>query len=153
MPVLIRPATLSDLPELTTWNAAMAWETEHKRLDPPTLERGIAGVFEQPRRGFYLIAEEDGEALGSLLVTYEWSDWRCGDFWWIQSVYVIPAARRRGVFRALYAAVEQRAAEAGAVGLRLYVETENARAQGTYEGLGMQRCHYFMYEAMLADRA
>ncbi len=153
MSLLIRPATLADLPALTAWNTAMAWETEHKRLDPPRLERGIAGVFEQPRRGFYLVAEEAGEALGSLLVTYEWSDWRCGDFWWIQSVYVIPAGRRRGVFRALYAAVEQRAVAAGAVGLRLYVETENARAQGTYEGLGMQRCHYLMYEAMLADRA
>lgn len=153
MTLLIRPAAVSDLPELTAWNAAMAWETEHKRLDLPTLERGVAGVFEQPRRGFYLIAEREGEGLGSLLVTYEWSDWRCGDFWWIQSVYVIPTARRSGVFRALYAAVEQRSAAAGAVGLRLYVETENQRAQGTYEGLGMQRCHYLMYEAMLADRA
>ncbi|HWU76681.1 MAG TPA: GNAT family N-acetyltransferase [Rhodanobacter sp.] len=150
MTLLIRPANLSDLPDLAAWNAAMAWETEHKRLDPATLERGIAGVFEQPRRGFYLIAERDGEALGGLLVTYEWSDWRCGDFWWIQSVYVISSARRSGVFRALYAAVEQRAAAAGAVGLRLYVETENQRAQGTYEGLGMQRCAYWMYEAPLS---
>lgn len=151
--LLIRAAVPADLPELLRWNAAMAWETERKQLEPARLERGIAGVFAQPQRGFYLIAERDGVAVGSLLVTYEWSDWRCGDFWWIQSVYVIPAARRRGVFRALYAAVEQRAAEAGAVGLRLYVETENARAQGTYEGLGMQRCHYVMYEAMLADSA
>ncbi|MEO9079709.1 MAG: GNAT family N-acetyltransferase [Rhodanobacter sp.] len=153
MTLLIRPATVSDVPNLAAWNAAMAWETEHKRLDLPTLERGIAGVFEQPRRGFYLVAERDGDALGGLLVTYEWSDWRCGDFWWIQSVYVLPTARRSGLFRALYAAVEQRAAAAGAVGVRLYVETENHRAQGTYEGLGMQRCHYLMYEAMLVDRA
>ena len=151
MTLLIRPASVSDLPDLAAWNAAMAWETEHKRLDLPTLERGIAGVFEQPRRGFYLIAERAGEVLGSLLVTCEWSDWRCGDFWWIQSVYVMPTARRSGVFRALYAAVEQRAAAAGAVGMRLYVETENRRAQGTYEGLGMQRCHYLMYETMLGD--
>lgn len=153
MPVQIRAAAPHDLPDLVAWNAAMAWETEQKRLDPDTLRRGMEGVFKQPGRGFYLIAERDGVAVGSLLVTYEWSDWRCGDFWWIQSVYVTPQARRGGVFRALYGAVEQRAAETGAVGLRLYVETENQHAQATYAGLGMQRCHYFMYEAMLKDTA
>lgn len=146
----IRDATIDDLPNLLAWNAAMAWETEHKQLDPALLERGMRGVFEQPRRGFYLIAEDDGVALGSLMVTYEWSDWRCGDFWWIQSVYVAPAARRGGVFRALYDEVARRARQAAAVGLRLYVETENQRAQATYEGLGMQRCHYWMYEMPLA---
>jgi len=151
--LLIRAATLTDLPELAAWNTAMAWETEHKQLDPATLERGVAGVLEQPRRGFYLVAERDGVAVGCLLVTYEWSDWRGGDFWWIQSVYVVPAARRDGAFRALYVEVAQRAAAAGAVGLRLYVETENRRAQAIYEGLGMQRCHYFMYEALLSDAA
>ncbi|MHB1058591.1 MAG: GNAT family N-acetyltransferase [Rhodanobacter sp.] len=153
MPLQIRAATLTDLPDLAAWNAAMAWETEHKRLDPATLQRGVAGVFDEPRRGFYLVAERDGAAIGCLLVTYEWSDWRCGDFWWIQSVYVVPEGRRCGAFRALYAEVERRAATAGAVGLRLYVETENRHAQDTYEGLGMQRCHYFMYEAMLAHPA
>jgi len=150
MSVLIRAATPADVADLVAWNAAMAWETEHKRLDPETLQAGVRGVLEQPRRGFYLVAERAAAAVGCLLVTYEWSDWRNGDFWWIQSVYVTPAARRDGAFRALYAAVTQRAAAAGAVGLRLYVETENRHAQQTYEGLGMQRCHYFMYEAMLA---
>ena len=150
MSLLIRAASLTDLPQLLAWNAAMAWETEHKRLDPAILERGITGVLEQPRRGFYLVAERGDVAIGSLLVTYEWSDWRCGDFWWIQSVYVSPEARRGGVFRALYAEVEQRAAAAGAVGLRLYVETENQRAQATYADLGMQRCHYWMYESLLS---
>ena len=153
MSLLIRAATPADVADLVAWNAAMAWETERRRLDPDVLRRGVAGVLEQPRRGFYLVAEHAGVAVGCLLVTFEWSDWRCGDFWWIQSVYVDPAARRGGVFRALYAAVEQRAAAAGAVGLRLYVETENRRAQQTYEGLGMQRCHYWMYEAMLANDA
>lgn len=148
--LLIRAATPADIPSLLAWNTAMAWETEHKRLDPTLLERGIAGVFEQPRRGFYLIAERDSEAVGSLLVTYEWSDWRCGDFWWIQSVYVAPDARRGGVFRALYAQVERQAGAASAVGLRLYVETENQRAQATYADLGMQQCHYLMYESALA---
>ena len=145
-PLSIRLATVADIPDLRAWNSAMAWETEHKRLDPAVLERGIAGVLEQPRRGFYLVAERDGAAVGGLLLTYEWSDWRNGDFWWIQSVYVIPAARRSGVFRALHADVARRARDAGAVGLRLYVETENERAQATYTQLGMQRCPYWMYE-------
>ncbi|MEO7052974.1 MAG: GNAT family N-acetyltransferase [Rhodanobacter sp.] len=153
MPLLIRAATTTDIADLANWNQAMAWETEHRRLDPELVRRGVAGVLEQPRRGFYLVAEHDGLAVGSLLLTYEWSDWRCGDFWWIQSVYVAPAARRGGVFRALYAAVQQRATAAGAVGLRLYVETENQRAQQTYAGLGMQPCHYLMYEALLAGDA
>ena len=147
MSILIRPATAADMPDLCAWNAAMAWETEHKTLEPARLRRGVAGVLAQPTRGFYLLAESAGTAVGSLLVTYEWSDWRCGDFWWIQSVYVVSAARRLGVFRALYAATEQRARDAGAVGLRLYVETANTAAQATYEGLGMQRCHYAMYES------
>lgn len=148
---LIRLATAADAPALIAWNAAMAWETEHKYLHRARLGRGVAGVFEQPSRGFYLVAELDGQAVGSLLVTYEWSDWRGGDFWWIQSVYVVPTVRRSGVFRALYADVEQRARAASAVGLRLYVETENQRAQATYAGLGMQRCHYWMYESELAE--
>ncbi|HZX69507.1 MAG TPA: GNAT family N-acetyltransferase [Rhodanobacter sp.] len=149
MSLLIRAATPTDVADLVNWNMAMAWETEKKRLAPEVLRRGVSGVLEQPRRGFYLVAERAGVAVGSLLVTFEWSDWRDGDFWWIQSVYVDPAARRDGVFRALYAAVAQRATQAGAVGLRLYVETENQRAQATYAGLGMQRCHYFMYEMPL----
>lgn len=153
MPLLIRVAVPADLPDLAAWNAAMAWETEQKALDAVTVQHGVAGIFEQPQRGFYLVAECDGVPSGGLLVTYEWSDWRCGDFWWIQSVYVAPPARRHGVFRALYADVERRAAAAGAVGLRLYVETGNARAQATYEGLGMRRCHYQMYEAPLPGTA
>lgn len=149
MTVTVRDARREDLPQLVQWNAAMACETEHKRLDPDVLTRGMASVFDEPRRGFYLVAELDGKPAGCLMVTYEWSDWRCGDFWWIQSVYVAESARRSGVFRALYADVARRARAAGAVGLRLYVETENARAQATYAGLGMERCHYFMYEQAL----
>lgn len=150
MALLIRAARSSDLVNLVAWNGAMAQETEHKTLDPDTLERGVSAVLRQPQRGFYLVAEREGAAVGGLLVTYEWSDWRDGDFWWIQSVYVTPEARRGGVFRALHAAVRERAVEAGAVGLRLYVETENRRAQDTYADLGMQRCHYWMYEMPLA---
>ncbi len=145
-PPTIRLATPADAACLAQWNAAMAEETEGKALDRQTLEQGVRGVFDDPARGFYLMAELDGERAGGLLVTYEWSDWRNGSFWWIQSVYVAAAARRRGVFRALHAEVEQRARAAGAIGLRLYVEVENERAQRTYESLGMQRCRYYMYE-------
>lgn len=149
MTLEIRRAALDDADSIADWNSAMAWETENKALDPSVIGRGVRAVFDEPRRGFYLVAELDGVAVGCLLVTYEWSDWRCGDFWWVQSVYVVPEARRSGVFRALYAHVKAMAHGAGAVGLRLYVETENERAQATYIGLGMARCHYFMYEANL----
>ena len=149
MSLTVRAAQRGDIPHIAAWNQAMAWETERKRLDADVLARGVAAVFEEPRRGFYLVAERDGAPVGCLLVTYEWSDWRCGDFYWIQSVYVVEEARRGGVFRAMYDAVVERARAAGAVGVRLYVETENERAQRTYAGLGMERCHYFMYEAML----
>jgi len=145
----IRLAERGDIAAIAEWNRAMAWETEQKRLDPQVLLRGVTAVLDEPRRGFYLVAELDGKAAGCLLVTYEWSDWRNGDFWWFQSVYVTPDARRSGVFRAMYAEVAQRAKQAGAVGLRLYVETENLRAQRTYRELGMEQCHYFMYEQML----
>lgn len=145
----IRRAASNDADAIARWNIAMAWETEQKQLDPATIRRGVDAVFDEPRRGFYLIAELDGAAVGCLLVTYEWSDWRCGDFWWVQSVYVVPEARRSGAFRAMYSHVKAMAEDAGAVGLRLYVELENERAQATYAGLGMERCHYFMYEAPL----
>lgn len=147
--VTIRHAERRDITTIAEWNRAMAWETEQKRLDSHVLTHGVTAVFDESRRGFYLIAELDGQPVGCLLVTYEWSDWRNGDFWWIQSVYVASEARRSGVFRALYAAAVQRAADAGAVGLRLYVETENKRAQSTYQQLGMSECHYLMYEQMI----
>jgi GNAT superfamily N-acetyltransferase len=140
----VRHAVTADIPFLVECNAAMASETEHKLLDRDVLERGTQAVFDDPRRGFYLIAERDGEPAGCLLVTYEWSDWRDGDWWWFQSVYVAPAHRRHGVFRALYAEVERRAREAGAVGMRLYVERDNTRAQQTYQSLGMEEEAYKM---------
>lgn len=140
----VRAATAADASFLVDCNAAMAHETEHKTLDREVLTHGVQAVFDEPRRGFYLVAECDGEPAGCLLVTYEWSDWRDGDWWWIQSVYVVTQARRRGVFRALYNEVEQRARGAGAVGLRLYVERENTRAQQTYFSLGMEEEPYKM---------
>ena len=143
----IRDATGADLAFLADSNAAMALETERKTLDRAVLELGIAAIFERPQRGFYLIAERARLPVGCLLITYEWSDWRNGDWWWLQSVYVAPEARRGGVFRALHTEVERRVRlDPCAVGLRLYVERENRRAQQTYEALGMHETHYRMFE-------
>lgn len=143
--VTVRAATRADIAFLVDANASMALETEDKRLDPDRLRRGVCAVFDEPKRGFYLVAERAGRAAGCLLVTYEWSDWRNGDWWWIQSVYVRPDDRRYGVFGALYRHVEAAARAADAVGLRLYVEWANERAQRTYAALGMEREHYHMY--------
>jgi GNAT superfamily N-acetyltransferase len=150
--VHLRDATRADIPFLVECNAAMALETEHKTLDRDVLARGVAAVFDKPRRGFYLIAEHEGAPAGCLLITYEWSDWRNGDWWWFQSVYVVPAARRGGVFRALYAEVARRArATTDVVGLRLYVERDNVRAQDTYASLGMEEEAYRMFARSFID--
>ena len=144
----IRAAASADLEALVDFNAAMAEETEALTLDRARLRRGVAALLAEPARGRYRVAELDGEVVGALLLTYEWSDWRCGDWWWIQSVYVRPEARRRGVFRALYRSVEDEArADPGVCGLRLYVERDNVTAQNTYASLGMAETHYRMYEA------
>ena len=142
----IRDARPDDHGFLVECAAAMALETEHRRLDPARLARGVRTLLAEPARGFYLLAERAGQRVGTLLVTYEWSDWRGGDFCWIQSVYVLPEARRGGVYRALHAATQARARNAGAVGLRLYVEQDNTHAQRTYAALGMQRTTYAMFE-------
>lgn len=146
MPPIVRPATPADLAHLCRWNASMARETEGRELDMAVLERGVRAVFAQPQRGFYRVAEIDGVPCGGLLVTCEWSDWNDSDYWWIQSVYVEPAARRLGVFRALHAEVLRDARAAGVTSVRLYVEQTNQRAQATYAGLGMRPSHYAMYE-------
>ncbi len=143
----IRRATPADAPVLVAFNAAIAWETEHKRLDPAVLAAGVGAVLADPARGFYTVAERGGEVVGQMMITYEWSDWRNGWFWWIQSVYVAEIARREGVFRALYRAIEQRAAaDPSVIGLRLYFESDNARAQATYRALGMSDTAYGMME-------
>ena len=145
--LIVRDATRVDIAFLAESNAAMALETERKTLDRVVLELGIAAIFERPQRGFYLIAERASLPVGCLLITYEWSDWRNGDWWWLQSVYVLPAARRSGVFRALHAAVEGRARAAVAVvGIRLYVEQRNRAAQATYAMLGLHETPYRLLE-------
>lgn len=128
------------------FNAALARETEALTLDLEVLRRGVTQVLEDAAKGFYLVADEGSRVVGQLMVTPEWSDWRNADWWWIQSVYVAPDFRRRGVFRALYEATLERSKQAGAHGLRLYVERENLRAQSTYAALGMKHARYELYE-------
>ena len=149
---VIRNATREDVAFLADCNIAMAWESEEKRLDRDVLTRGIVAVFDHPERGFYIVAERGGERVGSLLITHEWSDWRNGGWWWIQSVYVMLDARRRGVFASMYREIESRArTTTGVIGLRLYVEKENTRAQATYAALGMEPAHYSLYQASFVD--
>ena len=143
----IRSACLAtDLEPLVRFNLAIAMETEAKQLDAEVLRRGLTTLMENEQLGFYLVAESAGEVIGSLMVTKEWSDWRNGVFWWIQSVYVAAPFRRRGVYRALYEQVQQRAANHNVCGFRLYVERNNVVAQKTYESMGMHETPYKMYE-------
>jgi ribosomal protein S18 acetylase RimI-like enzyme len=143
----IRRATRRDAAHLVAFNRAMALETERKDLWPRVIGAGVRNLLRRPDSGFYSVAELGGEVVGALMVTKEWSDWRNGDFWWIQSVYVRPEFRRRGVYRRMYAYLKQLAArDRAVVGFRLYVEQNNRRAQSTYRASGMQRTQYLVYE-------
>ena len=147
---IIRSACTDDISDIAQFNIAMAQETEERQLDPETIQSGVSSVIQNHAHGFYLIAERDQVAIGSLLITFEWSDWRNGTLWWIQSVYVKPEHRRTGVFKALYDAVIARARAAKSVrGIRLYVEQENLDAQSVYQKLSMQKTPYQMFERML----
>ena len=151
-PVTIRGAQSHDIAALVGFNQAMALETEDRVLGPQTLEPGVSAVLTTPRLGFYLVAEKQAQAgptivAGALMVTFEWSDWRNANFWWVQSVFVRPEFRGTGIYRALYERVRQDAAHRGDVcGIRLYVEKDNVSAQEVYEKLGMSPTHYLMYE-------
>jgi GNAT superfamily N-acetyltransferase len=145
--ITVRAARAGDLETLLGFQQAMALETEGKSLDPARVRAGLAAVLADPARGRYLVAERDGEALGCLMLTLEWSDWRNGWFWWIQSVYTRGDARGAGVFRALYDHVLAEArARPDVCGVRLYVERENAAAQRVYERVGMRPSAYRFYE-------
>ena len=144
----IRNASHLDLEILKLFNQEMALETEGKRLDSLTLEQGIRELLNNEDHGFYLIAEDlDRKAVASLAITYEWSDWRNGLFWWIQSVYVREEFIQKVVFSNLYKTVKMRAKkEANVCGVRLYVEQFNKIAQSTYSSLGMKQTQYQMWE-------
>ena len=149
----IRAALPGDEAIVASYNAALASETEGKALDAETLRRGVTRALADPDRLRYWLAELDGKVVGQAAVTREWSDWRDGWVWWFQSVYVAPEARGSGVFRALYRAIHQAArSEPDVIGLRLYVEAENHRAQATYAALGMRDAHYRVYEELWPER-
>jgi GNAT superfamily N-acetyltransferase len=147
--VVIRPATLGDAHAITGFNLRLALETEQLRLDPKLVGAGVEAVLSDPARGRYFVAEGTGEIVGQCCVTCEWSDWRNGMFWWLQSVYVAPGWRGTGVFRALFDHVRHRATAEGVIGLRLYVEKGNLSAKLVYQRAGMHLTHYDMLERML----
>jgi len=149
--IQIRPATRDDADTIVEFNRAMALETENRRLDLPTLRQGIRAFLESPGYGSYIVAElpedKSRKPVGQLMMTYEWSDWRNGVFWWIQSVYVAPERRGRGVFRAMYDHILAKAkTDPKVCGIRLYVERENRSAQTVYQRVGLVPSVYTVYE-------
>lgn len=149
--ITVRKASEDDVTSISQFNIQMAWETERKELDKQTITAGVRSLFHKPEYGFYMVAETGNEIVATLMITHEWSDWRNGLFWWIQSVYVKPDYRRQGIYRSMYDAVLKLAKNHPEVcGCRLYVEKENITAQKTYKALGMSETHYKMYEEIFA---
>jgi ribosomal protein S18 acetylase RimI-like enzyme len=146
--ITIRKATQEDASVIIDFQQKMAWETEQMHLVADTISKGVNAVFSDSARGQYWVAEDKNIVIASLLITYEWSDWRNTNVWWFQSVYVLPRYRRRGIFRSMYQHIKNEAEKENIAGLRLYVETNNTIAQNTYENLGMKSLHYKMYEWM-----
>ncbi|UCC97344.1 MAG: GNAT family N-acetyltransferase [Phycisphaerales bacterium] len=145
--LLVRLAEDRDIEALAKFNMALAWETEQKKLELPVVTEGLRTLLNNPRHGFYTVAEVAGRVVGCIMITYEWSDWRCGQFWWIQSVYVDTDFRRRGIFRRLYEFLKEKASrEQNVCGFRLYVEHSNLTGQSTYAGVGMEEASYKFYE-------
>jgi ribosomal protein S18 acetylase RimI-like enzyme len=151
-PLEIRDARPDDWPEIAEFNTRLAAETEGKTLRPEIIEAGVRTLLGDPRHGRYFVACQDGEVVGQMMFTREWSDWRNGEIWWLQSVYVRPEFRHRGVFRALYDHLERLARESSnVVGLRLYVESHNERAQAAYQKLGLKTAGYAVMERIFRN--
>jgi ribosomal protein S18 acetylase RimI-like enzyme len=149
-PPFIRPARADDAPLIVDFNCRLAEESEAKVLDRGRVDPGVRAVLADPRKGRYFVAEVDGRVVGQVMHTSEWSDWRNGEIWWIQSVYVVPEVRRSGVFRALYDHLASTAAaDPKVVALRLYVEEHNQGARSTYGRLGMEASGYLVLERRL----
>ncbi len=147
--MIIRQAIDTDAPAIVEFQLAMAWETETLRLDEPTVVKGVAAVFADSSKGTYYVAETDGKVVGSLLTTFEWSDWRNGTVLWIQSVYVRPEYRKRSIFSKLYKHIQKMVVDNPNLrGIRLYADKTNTAAHDVYEHLGMTAEHYQMYEWM-----
>lgn len=154
-PFEITSATPADAETVAAFNIALAAESESKALDPPTILAGVRAALADPTKGRYFVARladgrEAGTVIGQLMVTVEWSDWRNGPLWWVQSVYVRPDQRRRGVFRSLFRHVLGVAEAEGVPAVRLYVEQHNAAARATYESLGLRETGYLVLERPLS---
>jgi GNAT superfamily N-acetyltransferase len=147
--MIIRQAKKTDSTSIVEFQLAMAWETEQLQLHEPTVIKGVDAVFEDPSKGIYYVAETEGKVVGSLLTTFEWSDWRNGTVLWIQSVYVMPEFRKRSIFSRLYKHIREKVTlDMHLRGIRLYADKTNTAAHGVYEHLGMTAEHYQMYEWM-----
>jgi GNAT superfamily N-acetyltransferase len=145
--MIARKALPEEAQQIISFQIAMALETENIILDPETVKHGVKAVYADPAKGNYFIAEEDGQVIASLLTTYEWSDWRNGTVLWIQSVYVIPEFRRKGIYKALYGYIRTMVEHDHRLkGIRLYADKGNLIAQKVYEKLGMTADHYQLYE-------
>ena len=144
--VEINKATLDDAVVIAEFNRRMAKETENMILDENVILNGVKNLMQQPDLGFYIVAKIENQVCGCLMITKEWSDWRNGLIWWIQSVYIHPDHRRKGIFRKMYQYISDYAKEQGIIGLRLYVEHSNSVAQKTYSELGMNKCEYHIFE-------
>jgi GNAT superfamily N-acetyltransferase len=148
-PVVYRLATADDTSALVEFQLAMAWETERIQLDPPVCALGVRGIFDKPTRGLFYVGVSGSRVVGSALTTYEWSDWRNGTVWWIQSVYVLPEFRRQRVYAGLYDYIQGLAeSDPGVLGIRLYVDRRNTIAHEVYKRLGMNGEHYQVFEWM-----
>lgn len=147
MALQIRRATPADTDTVVEFNRLLALESEGKTLDLALLKPGVDAALSDSNKAFYFLAVEQEVIAGQAMITFEWSDWRNGWIWWIQSVYVRPEYRRRGVFKSLFEHIaDQARRDPGVIGIRLYVEKENVAAQQTYERLGMERTGYFVLE-------
>ncbi len=147
--ITIRPATQEDSAYIIEFQQRMALETENVKLDATVLAEGLKRLFDDPAKGKYYVAEDNGEVIGCLMTTFEWSEWRCGNVLWIQSVYIKPSHRSKGVFRKMYEHIKSMVTpESEYRGIRLYVDKTNAAAQKVYEKLGMNGEHYQVYEWM-----
>lgn len=146
MSVTIREASIDDAMSIAGFQIAMALETEDKTLDPEIVDPAVRAVFSDPSKGFYLVGEIDDCVVGSLLITYEWSDWRNCNMWYIQSLFVEKEYRGQGVFKKMYKQVVELARQEDVMFVRLYVEVDNEPAQKVYQSLGMKRMPYYMYD-------
>ena len=149
--LVIRPATLDDRDTVVDYNRRLAEESEGKQLPLDTVRPGVAAILGDPTLGRYYMACREGRTIGQTMITFEWSDWRNGQIWWIQSVYVAPEERRGGVFRAMFEHVRQTALREQVVGLRLYVERNNEPALAVYQKMGMENAGYLVFEQMFQD--